>query len=566
MNMSEVKLIELRIDDEEESGVYAIALVEQPAISVDFYAFNENFETYNDYGEGIRNNAKKGIELNEKAGNKCATQTGKVRAQQLANGEKISVETIKRMYSYLSRAEVYYDEADSQSDCGYISFLLWGGKAALGWSRNKLKELGEIEDEKLNAEDIEMIEGITELLLQVKDLDNRRTMLEGVMKDFDEEGIIYNRDELIKKVMGEEDFVKPRAGETEEEFIPRCMKVLIGDEGYDEKQAAAICYSYLEEKMGIDVSGLQPYIQNLKERKKKKRYEVQEVVLGFAREFGFTYGEIEKFANANLADSVDDIEQLSKRADYKWIKDTRVQTTLYKYEGGLRNNSRDFCIEMISLDKYYTFEMIEAMENLAVNAGFGAEGADTYSIWKYLGGPNCFHYWKRFTYKYKEKDGFELLSEARVKGLPGTPMKDRPRGGRLKMSYELFFDDDKMIVVGPAMIPDIEIPRKNENGDLYYVVFSSDTIKKIQEKFMKTQSVHNTNQDHDENKDAQSYIVETWIKETNEDKSNKYGFGELPVGTWFCMMKVQSKEVWSRIKNGELKGFSVEGSFIQYEK
>jgi hypothetical protein len=103
------------------------------------------FESYSDYGSGISNNAKRGIELNEKNGNKCATQTGKIRAQQLANGEPISVETIKRMYSYLSRAETYYDNAESPNDCGNISYLLWGGKAGLSWSRNKLRELGLVE-------------------------------------------------------------------------------------------------------------------------------------------------------------------------------------------------------------------------------------------------------------------------------------------------------------------------------------------------------------------------------------------------------------------------------------
>jgi hypothetical protein len=103
------------------------------------------FESYSDYGEGIRNNAKRGIELNEKNNNKCATQVGKVRAQQLANGEAISVETLKRMYSYLSRAETYYDETDMNA-CGTISFLLWGGKAGLSYSRNKLKELGLLEE------------------------------------------------------------------------------------------------------------------------------------------------------------------------------------------------------------------------------------------------------------------------------------------------------------------------------------------------------------------------------------------------------------------------------------
>ena len=103
------------------------------------------FESYSDYSEAIRNNAKRGIELNDKVGNKCATQVGKVRAQQIANGEKLSVETIQRMYSYLSRAEAYYDESDTEA-CGTISYLLWGGKAALGWSKNKLRELGMLED------------------------------------------------------------------------------------------------------------------------------------------------------------------------------------------------------------------------------------------------------------------------------------------------------------------------------------------------------------------------------------------------------------------------------------
>ncbi len=35
------------------------------------------FKTYSAYPEAVSNNAKKGIELNEKVGNKCATQVGK---------------------------------------------------------------------------------------------------------------------------------------------------------------------------------------------------------------------------------------------------------------------------------------------------------------------------------------------------------------------------------------------------------------------------------------------------------------------------------------------------------
>jgi len=101
-------------------------------------------ESYSDYPSGVKNNAKRGLELNEKVNNKCATQVGKIRAQQLAQGKPISKETIKRMYSYLSRAEEYYDEGDTKA-CGTISYLLWGGKAGKRWAESKLKELGEIE-------------------------------------------------------------------------------------------------------------------------------------------------------------------------------------------------------------------------------------------------------------------------------------------------------------------------------------------------------------------------------------------------------------------------------------
>lgn len=99
-----------------------------------------NFKTYR-APEGVRNNAKRGIELNEKVGNRCAEQTGKVRAQQLAQNEPVSLDVVRRMYSFLSRAETYYDPNDTKA-CGTISYLLWGGKAGLAWARNTLREEG----------------------------------------------------------------------------------------------------------------------------------------------------------------------------------------------------------------------------------------------------------------------------------------------------------------------------------------------------------------------------------------------------------------------------------------
>ena len=97
-------------------------------------------ETYSDYPTSVKNNAKRGIKLNEAVDNKCATQVGKVRAQQLAQGKPVSIETIKRMFSYLSRAEEFYEKGE-KTDCGYISYLLWGGKSAKTWAESKIKRL-----------------------------------------------------------------------------------------------------------------------------------------------------------------------------------------------------------------------------------------------------------------------------------------------------------------------------------------------------------------------------------------------------------------------------------------
>lgn len=96
-------------------------------------------ESFSDYPQSVSNNAKRGIELNKKVNNKCATQVGKVRAQQLADRKPVSMETIKRMFSYLSRAEEYYKTGDTEA-CGYISYLLWGGKSAKTWAENKIKQ------------------------------------------------------------------------------------------------------------------------------------------------------------------------------------------------------------------------------------------------------------------------------------------------------------------------------------------------------------------------------------------------------------------------------------------
>jgi hypothetical protein len=103
-------------------------------------------ESYSDYPDTVKKAAQRGIDLNAKVNNRCATDVGKIRAQQLANGRNVSVQTIKRMYAYTSRAREFYNPDDTTA-CGTISYLLWGGDAANRWSAAKLKELGLFEGE-----------------------------------------------------------------------------------------------------------------------------------------------------------------------------------------------------------------------------------------------------------------------------------------------------------------------------------------------------------------------------------------------------------------------------------
>jgi hypothetical protein len=127
-------------DIEGEEEVDFVALVESPAIQRNFLAFAEQeFESYNDYPQSAKDNAERGIRLNEQIGNRCATQVGKVRAQQIMNGENLTMDTIKRTYSYLSRAAEYYNPDDTEA-CGTISYLLWGGEPMLRWAESKMNQ------------------------------------------------------------------------------------------------------------------------------------------------------------------------------------------------------------------------------------------------------------------------------------------------------------------------------------------------------------------------------------------------------------------------------------------
>jgi hypothetical protein len=153
-----MKIVKLDIDENSVlAGIDAVALVEQPAIEEDFMFFSktEDFaETYNDYPKGAEEAARIAIKRNKELGNKCGTQVGKVRAQQLAQRKPISLDTVRRMRAFLIRQKGNYDLAIERKDynaCGYISYMLWGGPEALPWAEKILRKAEG--DEEFNLDD-----------------------------------------------------------------------------------------------------------------------------------------------------------------------------------------------------------------------------------------------------------------------------------------------------------------------------------------------------------------------------------------------------------------------------
>jgi len=125
-------------------------------------------------------------------------------------------------------------------------------------------------------------------------------------------------------------------------------------------------------------------------------------------------------------------------------------------------------------------------------------------------------------------------------------------------------DTEKRLLMGAALIPNKQIYRHN-GKDEYYIFFSEKTVRQASELFLMRSNQNNATYEHKDKLKGMS-VVESWIIEDKEqDKSKKYGF-DLPVGTWMISMKVNNDEVWNDVKEGKVKGFSIEGYFAdKYE-
>ena len=118
--------------------------------------------------------------------------------------------------------------------------------------------------------------------------------------------------------------------------------------------------------------------------------------------------------------------------------------------------------------------------------------------------------------------------------------------------------NEKHMIYGAVLVPDKDIYRYNGQEE-YYISFTKESIEKMAQEYMKEYRQREVTLDHEEYA-TEICLVETWLKsDMNKDKSVALGLNpNLPIGTWFAGMKVNNIDTWERIKNGELKGFSVE--------
>lgn len=126
-------------------------------------------------------------------------------------------------------------------------------------------------------------------------------------------------------------------------------------------------------------------------------------------------------------------------------------------------------------------------------------------------------------------------------------------------------DTEKRILMGAALIPNKQIYRRNKDKE-YYIFFSEDTVRKASELFLMRSNQNNATYEHERKMLDGMSVVESWIIEDEKtDKSRLYNFS-LPKGTWMISMKVNNDEVWQSVKDGDVKGFSIEGHFAdKYE-
>lgn len=414
--------------------------------------------------------------------------------------------------------------------------------------------------------------------------------------------------EIEWRAFKDQKFVEPSGGESEDEFLNRCIPIIM-EEGKDQEQAIAMCYSMYEQKLSYDTSNLPVYVDEVTEDKDKKKISIEfneELdIYGYKTRYFYicplAYKTFEHFVEANLdedaigmvrsaavvADRIFQIEKEvveAKNTTPDQMKEALVLIDdfydiieeLDEIMGMVHDVSyMDGHAEIIS--SYFNPEAKEvamaAVEDLRVGDAVSWKTADQNPrgrIREIIRNGGKTVPGTSFVLQGSPEDpGYiiEIYEKSNGKWEPTGKFAGRKAESILKnveLWRQVFASQDEQIIVGPALVPDIKIYRKDdEKTEPYDVRFSKEAIAKIAEKFMRELRGQNTNIQHEEDREGKTYIMESWIVENLEDKANTvYGL-DVPIGTWVVKGRVTDPNIWKMVKEGKLTGWSVEGSFLE---
>ena len=152
-----------------------------------------------DYPQAAVNNAKRALKYAEENGwGSCGTPVGKRRASQIANRESLSDDTIKRVYSFLSRhaqnADVPYDEG-----CGGLMYDAWGGKSMLPWAKKKVEQMEEKNESQLSELRNKYGENVELRTAEVRAAGDDSLVIEGYAANFEQRTDLgYFKEEIAR--------------------------------------------------------------------------------------------------------------------------------------------------------------------------------------------------------------------------------------------------------------------------------------------------------------------------------------------------------------------------------
>lgn len=176
---------------------------------------------------------------------------------------------------------------------------------------------------------------------------------------------------------------------------------------------------------------------------------------------------------------------------------------------------------------------------------------------------------QRFKIMKKLQDFEMVIKDENVDGVFAISLVDKPAIQEdfiYLSSHEIELkvtNEEKREVVGIALVPDKKIYR-NVDGEEFNIYFTAQTIEKTNELFMRNLNLNKITSQHERDVEGVS-VIESWIVEdSKQDKSNIYNLN-APVGSWIVKMKVYNDSEWQRVKNGEYKGFSIEGKYKEAE-